>query len=283
MGGTLGDPKLDAGAGRIFILTVAADEQTDLQLLSNATEHFNGAMAFFSDTGRLFFCTDGLLDTWVELFTIGASSPVGTLTVGEELALSEDVTLATAKKLVVPEAESWLNDGTTDISPHSLASRLRDLVTAGTDGQEFDFLQGLMHAVTVQNTRLITSIPNGTTRSIAQLNSVDLTTRRGNSHFLVIGIARTTGGSQPAVNVHTAHIDTVIDTAAVPPGNSSLVNFWTQNVSTTGIVTARYITGIAAAGGVQEFFLTIAHTATGNALTIDTVQLILIDLGLDGT
>lgn len=131
------------GSGRIWIYDNAIEATVPIlaAAYSQAKAHAKGYVVIDIQKGRIWYCTDGALDLWIEGSKLGGNLALGgNLTVGGTLgvtgntSLAGDLTLVTGKKLKVPPGESViLQSGapslTMDLFTHGARHR-----PGGTDG-----------------------------------------------------------------------------------------------------------------------------------------------------
>lgn len=250
-----------------------------------------GIIYFANDAGawRLFVCTDGATNTWIELSKVNALTVGGLLTLsagmtasgtstfngavqataGVTLLSAGNLTLATGRKIEGPAGESWLRESGVNMSPFTHASARHRLT--GSDGAwvgALDALGGLINGVHSGSSAAVT----GLTNAFVSFASVTRNfTGRGSatSKVLALGIVRVSAAA------NEVEIRIAADGAASAFANTVRYKSPSGTAGDTDIVVFDWFTGLSAAS--HTFAVQAQYTVAGGAH--QSSKLLILDLG----
>jgi hypothetical protein len=233
-----------------------------------------GHVYLATDQGRVYFCTDGALNTWVEITAFGAAvAMAGLLTLSAGLTLSGgNLDMSSAGRRLIVPAEAWLREGATDIRPHAHAAR--HLVLGG------DPLARLLQ----DYERAYAAAPAFAVGQAVISKSYDLSGRSGVSRFLVFGsgqVGQDGNGTNrfAGITAELRYINNGVPTTL--PNTSHSAGIYNLLGATTGrtVWSSWAIVETVAAAVAQQFSVEITAIQGTTGMSLAHFELLTLDLG----
>ena len=217
------------------------------------------------------------------------------------------ILVPSGKKVQGPAAQTWLSDGTNEMDPFVHVARHTDPTLAGAAGDFLKLFQNVSRTEMADRhvwVELVSTGGEGEPNLIARDTSLDFTGRQGNSHVLVIAKCQTdkvgwTGSNEIYFDLGYDGTPATQDEFAwgtrnlnVANGNTPADQLWLQGFSNTGApgypafrdpILWAYFTGLDASAHSFEFGIYTDDPNQRDEMDVMNIQMLVFDLGLDGT
>lgn len=255
--------KMLEGSARVEVTNTTATP--DIGTISGGDDTAKGAVAYFTDTGKAFFCTNGTNDTWAEITGL-----TGPLTLDGALTLDAGATLSDSQTLTVPDAESWLDDGTNQMDPFTHAARHE----VGGDDALANLIANVIQAGPGAATLSFSAINPGLLPLAMISTAWDLSSRSASTtHALIYAralIKINSGNSSWKFSIESDQDGRLFAFEGTNNGDGG--NYW-------DVQSWQYVTGISNNSHVISFEVTDDVNESASTGEYDRAQITIVDLG----